>query len=99
MKILFSNYYLKFVCIFQYICWYISIIYLFKLISLLTNHKIALWGSIIYSIVPAIVGWNCNILTESLALSGTLIYVYYVINYIKNNKSPYGDFRVNKLYF
>ena len=81
------NNYLRIVSFFQYIVWFISMIYLYKLLEILIkNKKLVFLSTILYSLMTSIVGWNNVILTESLALSGTVIYIYYVIKYIKENK-------------
>lgn len=86
-NIIFGNEYLSAVCILQYIIWFISICYLYKTILLFTKKdKLAYIASIIYAISPTIVAWNNIILTESLALSGTLVFIYYILKYIKENK-------------
>ena len=36
-----------------------------------------------YELCPAIIGWNNSILTESIALSVTIIIIYFIIKYIK----------------
>ncbi len=81
------NNYLRIISFFQYIVWFISMIYLYKLLEILIkNKKLVFLSTILYSLMTSIVGWNNVILTESLALSGTVIYIYYVIKYIKENK-------------
>ncbi len=91
MKLLFANHYLDFVCHFQYLIWFISLIYLYKLIFLLSkNYKISSIFTILFALSPAVISWNDIILTESLALSGTTIFIYYIVNYIKTNKLSSG---------
>ncbi len=91
MYILFSENYFSFVCIFQYIFWFISLIYLYKLLYLLIkNYKLASIFTILYALSPAIITWNNILLTESIALSGTMMFIYYIINYIKTNKLSSG---------
>lgn len=91
MRTLFGLYFLHFLCIFQYFVWFIGMICLYKTILLLTkNNKISILLTTLYIISPAITGWNNMILTESIALSGTLIFIYLIIKYIKTNKCIYG---------
>lgn len=79
--------YLRFVCIFQYIIWFVAIIFLYKLLKLLINNKnIIMVATIIYAFCPAIIDWNNYILTESIALSGTIIFIYLIIKYLKEAK-------------
>lgn len=91
LKILFQTDFMKFICITQYILWFISLIYLYKTLYLITNqNKLSFFATILYSLSPAVVSWNNVVLTESIALSGTLIFVYYIVKYIKNNKITDG---------
>ncbi len=90
-KIIFQMDYLRFVCIIQYIIWFVSIIYLYKLLRLLIkNRKIVMFFTIIYTLCPAIIDWNNVILTESIALSGTIILVYLIVKYLKEPNVKIG---------
>lgn len=81
---LFKSSYLYFVCIFQYLIWFISMIFLNKIFRMFfKKEKLISLFTILYALSSSIVGWNNIILTESLALSGTLIFLYYAIKYIK----------------
>lgn len=92
---LFGVEFLTFVCIFQYIMWFIGIIFLYKTLSLLIkNDKLNVIFTIFYIISPSIVLWNNMIMTESIALSGTLIFIYLIIKYIKTNKCLYAYFSI-----
>lgn len=82
---LFNDSYLYFVCLFQYAFWFISIVFLNKTFRLIfKKEKLISLFTVLYALSPSIVGWNNAILTESLALSGTLIFLYYAIKYIRN---------------
>ncbi len=88
---LFVDNYLIWVCIFQYAFHFISILYFYRLIYLLTkNEKVAGLSSILYALMPSIAGWDNVILTESIALSGTIVFIYYIIDYIKNHQLRSG---------
>lgn len=77
--------------IFQTIFSYISVIYLFKIINLLTTHNwISYMLTFIYGTSTMICGWDFAILTESLALSGTIFFIYYVFMFMKYDESKYG---------
>lgn len=73
------------------LCWAVvcvqSIIFLFsvhcfyKLAKILTGkNNITFWFTVFYSLVPGIASWNNAILTESLAISGTVFLFYFAIN-------------------
>ena len=86
-KIFGAQYYIRITCLAQYVIWYISIFYLYKLLKLLIkNKRLMIFAIIFYSLMSSIIGWNNVILTESISLSGTIIYSYYVIKYINENK-------------
>ena len=88
---IFQTDYLRFVCIIQNIMWFIAIIYLYKLLSLLIkNKKLVMFFTILYALCPAIIDWNNVILTESIALSGTIIVIYYIVKYLKEPKVTTG---------
>ncbi len=83
----FTNDYLMFVCIIQHIIGFIAIIFLYKTLKmLLKNIKIVMFITILYALSPAIIGWNNVILTESLAISGTIILIHFIVKYIKEPK-------------
>lgn len=82
---IFGEEYLQFIVILQYIIGYISTVYFFKALQLLIkNKKCITLFTILYALCPAIIAWNNVILTESIALSFTVIFIYYIIKYIKN---------------
>lgn len=86
-KALFQDDYLKFLCISQYALWFISLAFLYKTVMLLTKKSsISSLATILYALSPSIVGWNNVVLTESIALSGTIIFIYFIINYLKKGK-------------
>lgn len=79
------------VVVFQKIVSFVSVIYLYKIIMLLTKHLwIAYFFVFLYGISPTICGWDYVILTESLALSGTVFFIYYIFMYIKLEEKRYG---------
>lgn len=95
IKLIFEDNFLEFTVIVQYVIWFVSIIYLYKSIEILTkNQKMSALFSVLYAICPFAVIWNGSILTESLALSGTLIFIYYIIKYIKTEKVLYGNISI-----
>lgn len=93
IRYIFGSQFIQFSVIFQYVIWFISIIYLYKTVDILTKHsKLSMISSVLYAIAPFAVIWNGSILTESLTLSCTLIFLYYIIKYIKTDKVKYGIF-------
>lgn len=83
------------VSITQYLIWFISIIYMYKLLKLITNNnKICCVICILYALCPGVVGWNNLILTESIALSLTCIFIYHIVNYIKKSELSSGLYSV-----
>jgi hypothetical protein len=77
--------YLFNVVIFQSVISFISIFYFYKLCkSIYKNRKIAVISSIIYGISPSLINWDCSIMTESLSISFTVIFLYFLLKYYKN---------------
>ncbi|MFI3170128.1 MAG: hypothetical protein R3Y06_09315 [Faecalibacterium sp.] len=75
----------------QIIASFISVIYFCKACKLLfESEKFACFITVLYALCPAITAWDKCILTESFALSGTVVFIYYIIAYIKNPKFSYG---------
>lgn len=90
---IFGNQFLEFVCILQYMVCFISIIFLYKLLKLLIkNEKIIMLVVILYGLCPSIIDWNNVIMTESLSLSFTVIFIYFLVKYIKK-----PDFKVGSI--
>lgn len=95
IRYLFDFNFLELVVVFQYCMWFLSIAFLYKTIEMLTkNAKLSCFFSILYAISPFAVIWNGSILTESLALSGTIVFIYYIIKYIKTDKVLYGNISI-----
>lgn len=81
----------NFICIAQIIISFISLIYLYKTLKLLINWEFLRTGIVfLYGINLAIIGWNNVLITESFALSGTILFIFYIISYIKDKKLKYG---------
>lgn len=80
-----------FICIFQMIISFVSLIYLYKTLKLIIK-----WENLIativflYGVSIAVIGWDTIILTESLSLALTIYFSYLIINYINTNKLKYG---------
>ena len=83
--------YLRIACVVQDLISIISIVYMHKTIILLTNKKsLAKWVSFFYGNSIAVLGWNYCILTESMALSFTVIYLYYFLFFLNNKNDKNG---------
>lgn len=81
----------NFVTILQIIISFVSLIFLYKILKMLIRWEI-LRGIIVflYGVSVAIIGWDTLILTESISLSATIFFVYFIIKYIKYNILRYG---------
>ena len=87
--------YLRFVCIFQYIIWFFSILYLYKLLELIIKNKnLIIFFTFIYALCPGIIDWNNIILTESIAISVTVIIVYFIVKYLNDPKVITGSIAI-----
>lgn len=75
-------------CIFQMILFYISTLYIYKIIIKLTKNRIL--GSIIaliYGCAPYLLIFNKAILTESLSLSLIIFWIYEVLKILESNSN------------
>lgn len=82
----------------QIIISFIAVVVMYMLIKSLTNKKIAYIITFIYGTSPNIIGWDKIILTESLAISGTVFFVYLLKNYLDSPNVRTG-IKINILLF
>lgn len=69
----------------------LSALVLFKIIFILTkNDKIAAAGMLFYGLADSIIGWDTSILTESLSLSGTVFFLYLLIQFLNHPTEKSG---------
>ena len=47
-------------------------------------------GVLLYGVSPGVVGWDSCILTESFSLSGTVLFLYLMIRYLKKREFAYA---------
>lgn len=81
----------NFVVLFQILISFIAVIYFYKTMKLtLKNKYIISVTTLLYAVTPAIMGYDNCILTESLALSGYVFFIYNIIKYIKQDKLNNG---------
>lgn len=85
-----EQFFLYFVVIIQNIISIISSYFLYKSVFIVSkNNTISITFILLYSINPGVFGWNQLIMTESLSLSITTIYIYFVIQYLFNKKTKF----------
>ena len=65
----------------------VSVHYFYRIASLLKSSKIAYWLTFIYGVIPIVPSWTPIILTESLAISGSIFYLYFTISAIKTGET------------
>lgn len=61
----------------------LSVHYFYRIACLLKSDKIAYWLTFIYGVIPIVPSWTPIILTESLAISGSVFYLYFTISAVK----------------
>lgn len=86
IRLLFGEHsYLNIVPMVQSVISLISLIFLFRLLWILTHNDL-LAGIVTtgYGVCPDIIVWDYSILTESLALSFTIIFIYLLVLFLKN---------------
>lgn len=85
-----EKFFLNSIIYFQFITSIISSYLLYKSILIVSKLKsLSIIITILYSLNPAIIQWNKSILTESLSLSGTIILIYFIVEYLFNNSSKH----------
>lgn len=78
----------------------ISVIFFYKACNIIIkNTKIVFLGTLLYGLSTAIAGWDNLILTESFALSGTVIFIYLVLKYITKPCFLYGILSIILVFF
>lgn len=65
----------------------ISVHYFYRLASMLKSERIAYWITFIYGVVPIIPSWTPIVLTEPLAISGSIFYLYFTISAVKTGET------------
>jgi hypothetical protein len=74
----------------QTLIFLLSIRYIYKTLKLLSSsRKLIVAFSLVYVIHPTLQFYNFQILAESLAISFTSIYLYFVISYLKTARAGY----------
>ena len=69
----------------------VSILFFYKILKkLFSNNAIIFIFTIVYGINPALMGFDCVILTESFAISWFVVLLYFLISYIKEERIEYG---------
>lgn len=62
---------------------FIALFYFYKALNYILKNKYFVYGiTFMYGISPAIIGWDNVILTESLALSGSVFFIYLMLKYL-----------------
>lgn len=81
------------VTIFQMCISFVSLFYFYGLAKMLIanahTYYISLGATLMYGASSMVFGYDNAILTESLALSGTVIFLWYIVKYLKEEKLKY----------
>lgn len=91
----FGENYLRYVSYIQLIVSFVSLFFFRRAIAeICTNNKVQYILTGVYALSTCIFGWNFDILTESFALSGTTIWSYYFIKFIKSKGDEYPGINI-----
>lgn len=72
----------------QIVIFCISIYFFYKLLELFTSNKpMLMLGTVFYGCMSAIINYNTFMLTESLAVSGTVLFCYLLVLYTRNRNN------------
>lgn len=82
---------IKLVVVCQIICSFLAVIYFYKTLKRMDLNSVFInITTLFYGCTPVLMGYDTAILTESLSLSGTVFFVYYMIKYLYDKKVIYG---------
>lgn len=71
----------------QIVVFYISIFFFFKLLEMFTSNRVMqAAGTVIYGCMSSVITYNFYVLTESFAISGTVIFCYLIVRYVRKDK-------------
>lgn len=69
----------------QYLICFVSLFSLYRLVlSILKSEKAAFFSTLFYIVLITLSGWNSAIMTESLAMSGTIFYLHSLICFFRS---------------
>ena len=86
-----EDFYLFVVVIIQMLFSYVSVYLIYDTLKMfITNRNICLGIVLLYGISPSVIGWDKIILTESLALSGTVVFIWLLAKYLKQPNTKIG---------
>lgn len=95
-----TQYAMKLVMIFQYLIFLLSGLLLYKCSFKLTgSHKISFWIMGCYIMPPFMIIWSCKILTESLAISGVVFLIWFLIRDFPKSPSVNSSFLAGFILF
>lgn len=71
------------VVIVQMIISIVGVVFFYKMCNVVTkNNKILFFATVLYGCSPAVFAWDNVILSESIALSCTVVFLYFILKYI-----------------
>lgn len=78
-----EQFYLSAIVSFQIAISFIALLYFYKALCYILKNKYFIYAiTAMYGLSPAIIGWDKVILTESLALSGSVFFIYLMLKYL-----------------
>lgn len=99
-KIFGETNFLLFVCYFQMAVSFSAIIYFYKTLKMISKRNWLVYGmTFLFGASNTFSGYDFVILTESLALSGVIFFIYFLVKYLKSNNIKYGINSVILMFF
>ncbi len=92
------NFYLALTTL-QQVVGIISVVFLYKaIVMVFKNEKTAFWLTVLYGACPSVYSWDYCLLTESFALSGTVIFLYLMMRYIQTPRFWLGATSISLMF-
>jgi hypothetical protein len=66
---------------FNYLCWFLSVIFVYKALNIVTTKKNAFWGSFIMAASPTSLTFSAELYSEPFASLGCAMIIYFLIRY------------------
>ncbi len=84
IKLFGNDFLIQNIILIQAIISFLSIIIFYKIVGFVfQNRAVILIASIVYGIMPSLINFDKCILTESLSICATVVFLYFIISYLK----------------
>jgi hypothetical protein len=67
--------------LFNYLCWFLAVVFIYKALLLITNTRRAFWGSFLMACSPIYLTFSAKLYSEPFASLGFAMVIYFLIKY------------------